>query len=404
MTETASVDGVHHSRLDSAGTSGPYVYPFNDGAVLYYPATEKLVVLNPTGHQVWEMLGRGYSEQEIAEVFVRQFAIPVELAVEDISRVLSLLRDASVRNMHSDEHEVDLAVSDGADGLPNPCVAKARHCGSFRFGHSRVRVLSSVAETDASFFSRFGHRAVTDEDAEDVLEIAATDSGYRLTFRGDIVEEVATAIMANSRVIQLLLKLEHPNTALLAYCHAAAVCRDGQSLLMPGRSGAGKSTLTGYLVAHGFAYLGDDINAIGEEDAALLPLPSCLSIKAGSWPLIEKFFPVLRQRPTLSRYGRNIRYLEPEQNYETMFAANAPSAIVFPAYSVGAATQLRALPPLETMIRMVGAHTTIFVPATEAKIAKLIRFVENTPAYELTYSELPEAMRVIEGLLSTHRH
>jgi hypothetical protein len=206
------------------------------------------------------------------------------------------------------------------------------------------------------------------------------------------------------RLIQLLLKLEHPNTALLAYCHAAAVCRDGQSLLMPGRSGAGKSTLTGYLVANGFAYLGDDINAIGEDDAALLPLPSCLSIKAGSWPLIEQYFPVLRQRPTLSRYGRNIRYLEPEQNYETMFAATAPSAIVFPAYSVGAATQLRTLPPLETMIRMVGAHTTIFVPATEAKIAKLIRFVEQTPAYELTYSELPEAMRAIEGLLSTHRH
>jgi hypothetical protein len=203
MTETASVDGVHHSRLDSAGTSGPYVYPFNDGAVLYYPATEKLVVLNPTGHQVWEMLGRGYSEQEIAEVFVRQFAIPVELAVEDISRVLSLLRDASVRNMHSDEHEVDLAVSDGADGLPNPCVAKAGYCGSFRFGHSRVRVLSSVTETDASFFSRFGHRAVADEDTEDFLEIAATDSGYRLSFRGALVEEVATAIMANSRLTEV---------------------------------------------------------------------------------------------------------------------------------------------------------------------------------------------------------
>jgi hypothetical protein len=53
------------------------------------------------------------------------------------------------------------------------------------------------------------------------------------------------------------------------------------------------------------------------------------------------------------------------------------------------------------MVRFVGAHTSLVGAVTEDKLAKLIRFVERTPAYELRYSQLPEAQRVITSLLAT---
>lgn len=53
------------------------------------------------------------------------------------------------------------------------------------------------------------------------------------------------------------------------------------------------------------------------------------------------------------------------------------------------------------MIRLVGAHAALALPPTEDKLERLIRFVEETPAYELRYSNLPQAMRAVEDLLAT---
>lgn len=55
------------------------------------------------------------------------------------------------------------------------------------------------------------------------------------------------------------------------------------------------------------------------------------------------------------------------------------------------------------MICLLGAHASLSAPATEAKFRKLIDFVEKTPAYELSYAELPEAMQAMEVLTSQNQ-
>lgn len=261
-------------------------------------------------------------------------------------------------------------------------------------------MLSSCPQLDRTFFLRFRHRAIGAEIDTEVLRVSASASGDLITLCGRPLENVLDTHPTLARVVQVLLRLEHPQRSLLAYCHAAAVDRGGRSLLMPGSGGMGKSTLTGFLVANGFSYLGDDIVAIAEDDGSLLPLPSCLSVKSGSWPLLEEFFPALSQLPTLHRFGRDIRYVEPQGNYQCLPAAAAPSAILFPRYTTGAPTCLDQLSPLQTMIRLIGADAAMIVPATEARLAKLLSLVEQTPAFELTYSDLPGAMQAIEKVLS----
>lgn len=376
----------------SPSSSTPFLQPFAEGWVLYYPLVDKLLVLNPTGKMVWELSSQGYRHDEIASAFVQQFCISDQRAWQDVGQLIAEINQAS-RAGDGD--------SDATIALPDRNVRR-ENCGSFRFGKSRIRVFSSVAEADRSLFARFQHRAISDGDGAEILEITRHDGTYRLAFRGSVSEETATGNMLWS-IVRLLLKAEHPDTPLLAFCHAAALLRGGRSLLMPGRSGVGKSTLTAFLVAHGFTYLGDDTIAIGEDDVALLPLPTCLSIKSGSWPVLEQFYPMLRQLPTLNRYGRSVRYVEPEGNYETLHAAAAPAAIVFPAYAAGEPTRLTPLQPLQTMIHLLGAHARLSIPATEAKLAKLLRFVEQTPAYELAYCELASAMQAIEDLLAGPR-
>ncbi|MBK8116300.1 MAG: PqqD family peptide modification chaperone [Candidatus Accumulibacter sp.] len=376
------------------------MYPFDDGCVLYYTRTDRLIVLNATGRLVWEMLGEGFALHEVALAFAQHFDISYERALGDVAPVIAELKQISSQPYGDEVRNAAVAgfavaterLSDQSSGL--------KDCGAFRFGESRIRVLSSVEQLDELFFARFRHRLISDGDGAEVLEISGDDMGYRMIFKNGLIEEMATVTQLMSRVTQLLLNMEHPDLAVLAYCHAAAVSRGNHSVLMPGSSGSGKSTLTAFLVANGFLYLGDDIVATGEVDNALLPLPTCLSIKSGSWPILGQIYPVLQHLPMLNRYGRVIRYIEPRQNYATLRAAAAPSAIIFPAYKVGEPTQLSPLKPMQTMILLLRAHVALLPPATEEKLAKFLRFVENTPAYELTYSELPSALKAIEDLLA----
>lgn len=383
----------------------PFLCRLDDASVLYYPLTDRLLLLNATAKIVWDLHSRGLDQRAIASTFAEHFGISDGQASRDVAQVLANLTDEHF----GDEEKVNDVVAAGPSVTGSGVVDWENElvcCGVFRFGRSRVSVLSALPELDASFFLRFQHRSI-DNVAADLLEISvrSPEAPYQLTFRGGVIAEAKTINQTNSQLMELLLSLEHPGQRFLAYCHAAAVSYRGRSLLMPGNSGVGKSTLTGYLVAHGFAYLGDDVIAIGEDDISLslLPLPTCLSIKAGSWAILEPLFPALAKLVTLNRYERSFRYVAPQGNYESLQAAAAPSAIVFPSYSAGEATRLKPLRPLDTMIHLLEANVRLsgWGPATEEQLARFVRFVEQTPAYELSYSELPEAMKAIEELLGS---
>jgi hypothetical protein len=292
---------------DQAGSPDP-PHPFlcrlDEAWVLYYPLTDKLLILNSTAKAVWDFIAQGYGACEISSKLARNFGISDERAARDVAQVLADLTDERASDDETDGKSDITTVHSGYRGRPTDC-------GVFEFGGSLVRVLSAVTELDDGFFLRFQHRASGDGDKADVLEISLGDSDfpYQVTYRGDIISQTITLAKTISRVVDLMLRLEHPHRPSLAYLHAGAVSRGGRSVLMPGSSGVGKSTLTAFLSVHGFAYLGDDGMAIAENDMSLLPLPTCLSIKAGSWPVLEPFYPALPTLATLSRYGRSARYV-----------------------------------------------------------------------------------------------
>src|SRR5207244_456655 len=157
--------------------------------------------------------------------------------------------------------------------------------------------------------------------------------------------------------------------------------------------GIGKSTLTGYLVSHGFGYIGDDLVAMDRAGWSLRPLPTCLTFKSGSWPILTALYPQLPDLPTLQWRGRDVRYVEPDQ---AQHAGSAPSVIMFPAYARRGDTHLNALAPLQTMTRLLET-TDLHRPRTKATLVEFLQFVEQTPAYELVYKDLPSAKAVIEA-------
>jgi hypothetical protein len=370
--------------------------PLGDGWVLCQPDMDRMVVLNATGKTVWDLLGGGFDQHEIASAFARQFGLPIERALANIGAVIGGLEEAGFIARPPGEAGTEecgpSAPAHGPPIRPGPDM----HCGTFQFGDRRVRVHSSLPDIGRDYFSRFRHRALDNAADADVLEFSGGPCGYRLTFQGAVAAEANSLAEVVGRAHGLFLSWEHPKTEFLAYFHAAAVSRGGHSVLLPGVSGTGKSTLTAYLAGQGFAYLGDDLVAMARADWSLRPLPTCLSLKSGSWPILTALYPRLPDLPTLQCQGRGVRYVEPGQ---AQYAGNAPSVIMFPAYTKRGDTRLNALAPLQTMTRLLETNTDLHRPATEATLMEFLQFAEQTPAYELVYNDLPSSKAVIEAWL-----
>jgi len=373
------------------------LFQLSEGYVLYQPDTGRLVALNNTGKQVWELLSAGYQQDEIATLFAEHFNHPIEQTTQDVQAVLAGLNEAERTD------ELTEPIKQNPDGLVLPPATKAsggvKRFGTYRFGQQRIQLHlhDTLADIGSTYFLRYQHRAINDAAETDILALSTHPDGFCLTFRDEMLASVGSLAELFGRVNKLLLAWEHPAIDFLAYFHAATVSRGEQCLLLPGVSGAGKSTLTAYLVGHGFAYLGDDFVAMAASDGSFRSSPARLSLKLGSWAILEALYPELPQLPTVHCYGRTMRYVEPTQ---IKSVSCAPSIIVFPTYEQDSATRLSPLTPFQTLIRLLETNVILDQPATEAKLKVFIDFVEHTPAYDLRYADLPHAKAVIEELLN----
>ncbi|HEX3496140.1 MAG TPA: PqqD family peptide modification chaperone, partial [Methylocella sp.] len=367
-----------------------------DGWVLCQPDIDRLAVLNATGKIVWNLVCGGLAQQEIASAFAQHFGLPAEAALATIRTVIGGLEEAGFLARPAGEAGAQRFAPSPLAGGPAIEPGPNVHCGTFQFGDRCVQMHSTLAEIGSAYFARFQHRALADAVDADVLAFSSGPRSYRLTFQGAVGADVSSLAELIGRAHELFLSWEHPKCEFLAYFHAAAVHRGGHSVLLPGVSGTGKSTLAAYLAGHGFAYLGDDTIAMSRADWSLRPLPTCFSLKSGSWPVLTALYPELRHLPMVLCHGRDVRYAEPRQ---ARYAGSAPSVILFPSYAKSGDTQLRALAPLQTMTRLIETSTDLHRPATGATLAEFLHFVERTPAYELVYGDLPSAKAAIEEWL-----
>ncbi len=371
--------------------------PLGDGWVLCQPDIDRLAVLNTTGKLVWDLLESGFGPQEIASFFTEHFGLPGEGASTTVRSVIGGLEKAGFLARPSGDAGTQIrgpsvvTKSNAVQAVPRV------HCGTFQFGARNVQIHSTLLDIGKDYVSRFRHRAADNEANADILLFASGPSNYRLTYQGEVAADESSLAELVGRAQELFLSWEHPKTEFLAYFHAAAVNRADHSVLLPGASGVGKSTLAAYLAANGFSYLGDDSIAITRGDWSLRPLPTCLSLKSGSWPILTALYPEIPHLPILRCHGRDVRYVEPRQ---PRHAGRAPSLILFPRHTISGDIGLRRLAPLETMTQLIETSADLRRPATYATLAEFLKFVEQTPAYEFVYPDLLSAKTVIEERLA----
>lgn len=213
----------------------------------------------------------------------------------------------------------------------------------------------------------------------------------------------ATVMEASGFLYQAFIARAYPDGRAPITLHAAAVATPRGAIIMPALSGSGKSTLTAWLLAQGWRYGGDDIVGIAraqapDESLRLLPLPTALGIKHGSWPLLAEDFPELPALTVVRYDDKQVRYLPVPlaDHIPTDAAGRRPVAIICPQYAADAACSLTRMSEAEALGLILAAGSGAGAAIDLDGFATLIDLIRSVPCHRLVYDSLEEAGRMLD--------
>jgi hypothetical protein len=363
--------------------------PFDGGLVLFDAPGQRLHVLNAGAAIIWTMIDAGLSESEAAKVVAERAGLSPDEAALHVDVISWLWRPAPA------------APAAPVAAAPTPAEREISDPGAPFIGSIRGTAFAVTCEDDSTWFRVVLALAdCADADARPAfrLHVAAPPEGAMRLLRDgeEILSSGDDGEMAGA-VFQAILERVNPGIDWLGLMHGAAVARDGAALLLPGASGSGKSTLAAFLAARGDLYLADDLIAL-RADGRLVPWPTPFSVKRGSWPVLQPYYPELGRLPEVELLNRRIKFV-PVGRAPWSHPPLPAAAIAFPHHSMRDEPGVAPIPPLEALAKLADERLWLGDPITEASIRRFLAWLATVPAYRITYRSLEDAGRQIEEIL-----
>ncbi len=380
-------------------------YFLEDRLVLYSELSRTLSVLNPTAGFIWLRYLDGSSQEAIAADLARQFPDARASVVCDVRDCFERWRSAGfLSETGSNETPPPAAPGQGSPIGTSPnrktldrSFATERSYRSLDFA---VCVRYENETLESWVHPVLAHLEVPGEPRDiPSIEVATGDAGYQAVMTDGTLRSCATLEELAPFVHSHVLWQSFATADWLVTFHSAVVCHGEHAVLLPGTSGSGKSTLTAALVASGLTYGSDEVAVLTRRTLDVRPLRGCMSIKSGSWPLLEPFLPKLRDLAVHVRSdGRSVRFLPPPDG-------PAPDdlpvkALVFPQVARDGRTELREISRSNAFERLLeDAFATN--PAFDAQDAEsLVGWIGARPCYELATGNLGDAVALVREILA----
>ncbi len=191
------------------------------------------------------------------------------------------------------------------------------------------------------------------------------------------------------------------STDYLISLHSAALYFNKIPLILPAASGSGKSTLSTYLMYQkNFEFLTDEVVMI-DKNSSIYPIPMAITIKEGSWKVLESFDITLNHLSVHKRFdGQCLRFLPPRQIATENLKIDG-AYLIFPRYVADTSTKIESLSTLETLNMITESGYEVFDSFDQTTVEQWINIIERLKKYTITYSNMEEAQQHIERLMST---
>jgi hypothetical protein len=111
--------------------------------------------------------------------------------------------------------------------------------------------------------------------------------------------------------------------------------------------------------------------------------------------VVEQLFPQLARQPAIPFGTRIMRYLLPPT--PAADAGHSIARVLFPRYVEGAPVAVEHLDPTASLVRLGEGGSVL--PDTDEGLAAFLALWARTPAYQITYGQLDEAVAAILELV-----
>jgi hypothetical protein len=198
-------------------------------------------------------------------------------------------------------------------------------------------------------------------------------------------------------LLQQIVRSSTPNGDFLAVLHAGACGSASQCVIFPAATHSGKTTLAAVLRGAGLKLYADDSVALDRGSLKVPAMPFALMVREGSWPVISARFPEFEKLPTFSRYGENVRFLQPGSDIGQ--PAAQPCAIILSQWEAGATTRVEPLTAFDALVRL--KDTGFWLAHDRSSIQQFLAWLHGLPIFGMVYSNVDEAAAFVKSRLSS---
>jgi hypothetical protein len=354
------------------------------GLIVSRPDFPGLFILNASARFIWTGFQVGEPQHFLAERFAEHFGIPFSQASSDVASTFDAWSETLLSPIRATQ----------SVALPPLPPANYSFSRDYSLGSKHFRLLTADPDFVEEIAPRLAHLAAKPQSPDFTFSVFRQED-LIWVFSGEaFLAAEPLASTARTILLEEMARLAHPGADWLAILHAAACANNGECIILPAATNSGKSTLTAALMHSGLQILSDDSAPLDRQSLQIYPLPFALMLREGSWKVLERYFPQLSAIPTQSRHGDHVRFLPPPSD-QPADPAKA-KCLVFVQFEPGAEALLQPLTPFESLLGL--QKSGFWVPHNRESIGAFLAWYQSLPAYELRYSDLSEAVRLIHSL------
>jgi hypothetical protein len=366
-----------------------WLYQIGEEGIIYSQKQNRIAGLDAAGLLAYQAFDAGASLQDLQELAGASHASP--MTAEALETIFALSKEQFPKTQESEERQNwPTLVSPPAANIEVHGIPILVECP-----HKVLEVLCRDCFLSCSSTTQPARFHLRLRRMDKSWAISVNDREFFLSMQD---EQIGLGLLHTVR--SLLYDVTQYDVAF----HAAMVADRQNGVMLCAPRECGKSTLSAHLAAHGFVLVSDEPALLHLDTASISPVEMPISVKEGTWSLLEEEWPQLADAPIHVRSdGRRIKLLHPSQDR----IASAPQGlthVVFPKYSPSSVPILEALSPIHTLTLLNEGGMLFGRQLNKAKFEQFLGLVCATPAFVAHYRSLQEADQMIQSVLNlNHR-